>query len=338
MSKVGIRQVAKHAGVSTATVSHALRNPGRVAERTRQKVLAAVKETGYTPNSLGVSLRTAKSGNIVAIIPDITDSHNSDIIKAIQRVAREKGYSVLLGNTAGSAEMEREFARMTASRQADGIISLSHRLPFDFDPASDSISSLPPIVNGSEPVGINGIPTVIVDDEQAGFDATNHLIQYGHKRIAVITGDMDTPSSRDRLRGFQRAMRAAGIEFTTRQIANSNYSIEGGEQGVRQLLMQDQTPTAICCFSDEIALGAMARLRQAGLRVPEDVSVIGFDGINFGRYSNPALTTIEQPASEIGETCARLLFKLLGGETLERETHILPHTLKIRGSTAPLLA
>lgn len=336
MAKVGIKDVAAKAGVSTATVSHALRNPNRVAASTREKVLAAVEEIGYTPNNLGVSLRTAKSGNIVAIIPDITDSHNSGIINAIEKVARQHGYSVLLGNSQGSEQREREFAMMTASRQADGIILLSHRLPFKLSSDRPNLDELPPLVNGCEPLGIDGIASVTIDDKKAGYDAAEHLIHYGHTRIAAITGDMRSPSSINRLAGFKQAMRDAKIPFDDSQIITEDYSMQGGERGVRQLLMLKNRPTAICCFSDEIALGAMARLRQNGLSVPEDVSVIGFDGIEFGRYSNPPLTTIAQPASEIGETCAKLLIRLLAGEKLDKFEYTLPHTLKIRGSTRPI--
>jgi len=304
MAKVGIKDVAIRAGVSIATVSHALRNPNRVAKSTREKVLEAVKEIGYTPNNMGVSLRTAKSKNIVTIIPDITDSHNSDIITAIEKVAYQHGYSVLLGNSQGLEEREREFANMTASRQADGIILLSHKLPFTL-PGDGDISRLPPLVNGCEPLNLEGIPTVCIDDIKAGFDAAKHLIDYGHKDIGVITGDMSSPSSDLRLQGFMSAISQA------------------------KLLLGD-CPTAICCFSDEIALGAMAKLRHNGIQVPEDISVIGFDGIKFGKYSNPALTTILQPAAEIGEICTRILVQLLEGERPSKIRHVLPHSLKIR--------
>lgn len=173
MAKVGIKDIAARAGVSIATVSHALRNPGRVAEGTRKKVLAAAEAVGYMPNNLAVSLRTARSGNIVAIIPDVADSYNSGIIKAIEKVAHRRGYSVLLGDTQGSPEREREFAAMTRSRQADGIILMSHRIPFDLDRKRLSTDELPPLVNGCEFTGSDAFPTVSVDDVQAAVDATD---------------------------------------------------------------------------------------------------------------------------------------------------------------------
>jgi len=176
---------------------------------------------------------------------------------------------------------------------------------------------------------------VCIDDIKAGFDAAKHLIDYGHKDIGVITGDMSSPSSDLRLQGFMSAISQAGLKVSQEKIVNAEYSMEGGERGVSKLLLGD-CPTAICCFSDEIALGAMAKLRHNGIQVPEDISVIGFDGIKFGKYSNPALTTILQPAAEIGEICTRILVQLLEGERPSKIRHVLPHSLKIRGSTSPV--
>lgn len=331
MPKVGIKDIAAEAGVSIATVSNAFRNPGRVSDGTRRRVLEAARRVGYTPNRLGVSLRTARSGNIVVIIPDIADSHNARLIAGIESVAQEKGYSVLLGNTHGSARREREYAAMARSRQADGIILMSHRLPFRADTAEE----LPPMVNGCEFTGHAGIPFVSIDDRQAAVDATRHLLGLGHRRIAAITGDMESTSSRNRLAGFREAMAAAGLEAGDDRVAYADYTVEGGAAATRELLLPRERPTAVFCFSDEMAIGCMHALRAQGFEVPRDMSVIGIDGIEFARYTHPPLTTIEQPTEEIGACCARILFGLLDGERPERLTHILPHQLVVRESTAP---
>ena len=332
MSKVGIKDIALEAGVSTATVSNALRNSGRVSEATRRRVLAAAEKSGYTPNRLAANLRTSRSGNIVVIIPDVADTLNGQIIDGIERVARSHGYSVLLGNTRGSPRREREFAEMTRSRQADGIILMSHRMPFD---ASGGIDELPPLVNGCEDTGIAGIPRVAVDDVKAAEDATQHLLDLGHRHIAVVTGDMESASSRARLGGFRRAMHGAGLEVGPDQVVFGNYLPEDGERAARQLMAQRSRPTAVFCFSDEMAMGCMHALRELGFDVPRDVSVMGFDGIPFSRYMVPPLTTIAQPTEEIGAACARILLGLIEGETPDRLTTYLPHELVVRGSTAP---
>lgn len=334
MAKIGIKDIAAKAGVSIATVSHALRNPGRVSAATRSKVLAAAKEVGYTPNNLAVSLRTARSGNIVAIIPDVADSYNSGLIKSIEKIAHRRGYSVLLGDTQGSEQREREFAAMTRSRQADGIILMSHRLPFDLGKGM-SVADLPPIVNGSEFTGHEGIPTVSIDNVQAAIDATRHLIDFGHRDIAVITGDMNSTSARDRLTGFRRAMQEAGLPLNESLVAYGDYSVQSGELATERLLLQRVRPTAIFCFSDEIALGCMYTLRQHGFCVPDDVSVIGVDNIPFAKYFAPPLTTVAQPVDEIGSTCANLLIDMLEGRKSEQWRHIVPHKLIVRESTAP---
>ena len=335
MAKVGIKDIAAKAGVSIATVSHALRNPKRVSEATRKKVLAAADEYGYAPNSLAQSLRTARSGNIVTIIPDVADSHNSGIIKAIEKVAHSRGYSVLLGDTQGSEEREREFAAMTRSRQADGIILMSHRMPFQAKEGRLSMDDLPPLVNGCESTGHDGVPTVSIDDYRAAIDATQHLIDLGHEDIAVVTGDMHSTSSRNRLEGFRAAMQKAAIPVNEKLIEFGTYTLDGGEQATKTLLMQKQRPTAIFCFSDEIALGCMYSLRRHGFLVPDDVSVIGFDNIPFAKYFAPPLTTIAQPAAEIGRLCASLLLDIIDGNEPESNTHILPHELLVRESTGP---
>jgi LacI family repressor for deo operon, udp, cdd, tsx, nupC, and nupG len=337
MKKVGIKDIAAEAGVSIATVSHALRNPGRVADATRQKVLLAADKAGYTPNRLAASLRTARSGNIVVIIPDVADSYNAGIIKAIEKVAHGRGYSVLLGDSQGSEAREREFAAMTRSRQADGIILLSHRFPFDPGRGKSAPRDLPPIVNGCEYTGHKGVPLVAIDDKQAARDATMHLVGLGHRDIAVITGDMASRSSRDRLAGFRQAMRAAGIRVNPNRVIEGEYTLQGGERAAQAMLLQESRPTAVFCFSDEIAFGCMYALRQSGFSVPQDISIIGFDDIPFARYFDPALTTIAQPADAIGATCASLLMDLIDGRPPLKSRHILPHELLVRASTRRLV-
>jgi LacI family repressor for deo operon, udp, cdd, tsx, nupC, and nupG len=334
MAKIGIKDIAARAGVSIATVSHSFRNPGRVSDATREKVLAAADEIGYSPNSLAASLRTARSGNIVAIFPDVADSHNARIIKAIEKVAQSRGYSVLLGDTQGSAEREREFAAMARSRQADGIILMSHRLPFNMH--NQSWGDIPPLVSGCEFTGHEAVPLVAIDDYQASIDATRHLIDFGHREIAVITGDTESTSTKDRLRGFRKAMADAGLTPKENLMYFGDYTLDCGEAATETLLLQKHRPTAIFCFSDEIALGCMYTLRQHDYLVPDDISVMGFDNIPFAKYFAPPLTTIAQPTEAIGTLCAELLFDLIDGGKPEYARHVLPHELIIRESTRRL--
>ena len=334
--KVGIKDIAAETGVSIATVSHALRNPDRVSDETRKKVLAAAEKAGYTPNRMAASLRTARSGNIVVIIPDITDSLNGKIISGIEAVARARGYSVLLGNTKGSEKREREFASLTLSSQADGIILMSHRMPFAPGPGGLRVDEIPPMVNGCEDTGFEEIPLVAIDDQQAALDATEYLLSLGHRDIAVITGDMESTSSRRRLEGYRQAMGDAGLAVNDSWVVFGNYLPEAGESAARELMMQKVRPTAIFCFSDEMAIGCMHALKGQGFSVPADVSVMGFDGIPFARYAAPPLTTVAQPTDKIGAECARILLDIIEGNPPETLRNYLPHELVVRESTSPI--
>jgi LacI family repressor for deo operon, udp, cdd, tsx, nupC, and nupG len=335
MAKIGIKDIAAKAGVSIATVSHAFRNPARVSDATREKVLATAREVGYSPNRLAASLRTSRSGNIVAIIPDIANGFNSAIIKAIEKVAHTNGYSVLLGDTQGMADREREFASMTRSQQADGIVLMSHRVPFDAA-ANGRWVGLPPMVSACEYSGYDDFPSTGIDDRKAAIDATRHLIDYGHRDIALITGEIETSSSRDRVKGFRDAMSDAGLPVRARLIMTGEYSASWGERATALLLQRKVRPTAIFCFSDEIALGSMFALRQQGFNVPRDMSVMGFDNIQFAAYFAPPLTTVAQPREEIGKLAADLLFDLINGISPARMRHVLEHQLVIRDSTRAL--
>lgn len=333
MTKVGIKDIAAQTGVSIATVSHAFRNPGRVSDRTRIKVLEAAERLGYSPNHQAASLRTARSGNIVAIIPDITGSYNSRIIKGIERVAHSRGYSVLLGNTQGSEEREKEYAAMIKSRQADGIILMSHRIPFKTDTLDTHGKGLPPIVNGSEFTGDEGIPSVLIDDRQAAIDAVTHLLDLGHRKIGVITGDMESTSSQRRLEGYHQAMQQAGLEAGDHHVIHGEYTMKGGERAALEILGKESQPTAIFCFSDEIAIGCVHSLRNHGIDVPGDISIVGFDDVPMAKYCAPPLTTIAQPAEDVGATCATILLDIIDGGKPLHFRHILPHKLIVREST-----
>ena len=196
------------------------------------------------------------------------------------------------------------------------------------------IAALPPLVNGCEYTGYDGFPTVSIDDVQAGMDATMHLIDYGHRDIAVITGDMNSTSSKDRLKGFELAMAKSRLTRRECLIVYGDYTLKCGETATEKLLIQKVRPTAIFCFSDEIALGCMYALRQHGYQVPDDISVIGFDNIPFAKYFAPPLTTIRQDFAELGRRCLHVLLGRIEGEPVPLRV-VVPVELVVRESTAP---
>jgi LacI family repressor for deo operon, udp, cdd, tsx, nupC, and nupG len=328
--------IARKAGVSMATVSRTLNNPGRVSEKTRELVMKVVEDMGYTPNRLAASLRHGRSHNIAIMLPDITNPYFSPIVRSIEQISLARGYSVILKDTQDDPMLERAFAEMVKTRQVDGIITNSQRIPFDVDPTLPLQEQLPPIVNASEFCDLDGIPKVGVDNVAIGKDAAEHLLSLGHRRIAVITGTAHILSSQQREQGFRAALQQAELKFDEKLLYQGDYSCESGVAGVRAIMQLKQRPTAFFCFGDQVAIGALHALRELGYRVPDDVSVIGVDGIALSQYSAPPLTTVAQPLTLIGETCATLLIDLVEGKRPEKLVHILPHQLLIRASTGPV--
>jgi LacI family repressor for deo operon, udp, cdd, tsx, nupC, and nupG len=324
-----IIDVAQRAGVSTATVSRALSRPELVSEPVRARVQAAVKELGYQLNVAGRSLRTLRSLKILVTVPDISNPFFSNVIRGAEQAARASGFSVVLGDTSHDPALEDQYAAMVLGREVDGLVFLGHRLPAPLAALTDA-SDAPPIVNGCEYSPGLGVSGVHIDNASAGHDATRLLIELGHRRIGVITGPLESPLSRDRLSGVEAAASQAGphVELSVRQ---GDFSVEAGFDEARRLIAEGVR--AIFCFSDEMAIGALHAGRAEGLSCPEDISVIGFDDIRFAEHTAPPLTTIRQPAADIGRRAVELLVQHIRGELDAPKVLTLPHELIVRGST-----
>jgi LacI family transcriptional regulator, repressor for deo operon, udp, cdd, tsx, nupC, and nupG len=330
-----IYEVAKRAGVSASTVSRVLSRPGVVSPATRRRVLETVEEMGYAPNSVARNLRTRRTDKILVTVPDISNPFFSLIIQGIEGAAQRAGYTVLLGNTQHDEKHEDRYARMLKRKEADGLIFLGHRLP---RAAAELVATLAPrcapVVHGCEYSPALGVASVHIDNTAAASDAMEHLYALGHRRIGVITGPLISPLSRDRLLGTMTRARAMGAEGQL-SVRHGDFSIESGAALAETLLSREDRPTALFCFNDEMAIGAIASARRRGLRVPDDLSVVGFDDIKFARHIDPPLTTISQPMREIGEGTVRLLLEILRGDEIQPVSVTLPHQLTVRGSTAP---
>ena len=281
MATLGIKDIAALANVSPATVSRVFSSPDLVSKKTLNKVQKVIDEVGYRPNRIGASLRTRKSGNIVAIIPDITNPVNAGIIRAIEQGAHTAGYSVLLGDTQGLQEREQHYADLVSHGQADGILLFCSRIPFKTNPNLPLAPQLPPMVNGNERIESEDVVQVAVDNVAAAKAAVEHLISFGHKHIAAITGPDDIASSNERLQGYKQGLKEAGIALDDGLQLVGEYNVESGMRCAGQLLLLRQRPTAIFCFNDDMAIGVMKFLQKQGFSVPEDISVMGFDDINY---------------------------------------------------------
>jgi LacI family repressor for deo operon, udp, cdd, tsx, nupC, and nupG len=327
-----IHDVAVHAAVSIATVSRALSNPEKLSDATRRRVLQSVRELGYSPNAAAKSLRTLTTRKLLVTVPDIANPFFSLIIQGIEEAAMREGYSVLLGDTRHDLQREELYTQMFLRREADGLIFLGHSLSKSLKSWIREKSGVAPIVNGCEYSPSLGVPSAHIDNATAARDAMDHLYGLGHRHIGIITGNLASPLSRDRLRGVSARARAEGA---SRQltVVNGDFSIDSGIAAASRLLALPSPPTAIFCFNDEMAIGVLEYANRMHRRVPEQLSVIGFDDIRFARYVTPALTTISQPMLDIGRETVRLLLAILTGALTKPVSVTLPHKLEIRDST-----
>jgi len=269
-------------------------------------------------------------------VPDISNPFFSLILQGIEDEAHRNGYAVLVGDTQHDPKREARYVMMLLRQEADGLIFLGHRLP---KPAAALVRTLAPryapVVNGCEFSPRLGVPSVHIDNATAAAEAMDHLYRLGHRRIGILTGPLVSPLSRDRLTGATSRARAERAERDL-IVVQGDFSIEAGVAGAERLLDRREPPTAVFCFNDEMAMGVIEAAGQRRVRVPRDLSVIGFDDIRFARHIDPPLTTIAQPMRAIGEGTVRLLLEILNGnETTVPESVTLPHTLTIRSSTAP---
>ncbi len=331
--KATMRDVAARAGVSTATVSRVLSRPGLVAEVTRQAVLAAIEETGFLINQQARNLRRQRTGTVVVVLPDISNPFFSDVIEGLHETAQAAGYSVLIGDTHGDPVRLAEYFDAVASQRADGVIALQAAIPRRLL-EDEARRRATPLVMACEYLPGAGIPTVRIDNVAAAEGAVLHLAALGHRRIAHLAGPQSMVLGPDRHAGYLRALRGSFLPVEDGLVAEGDFSIASGEALTAGLLRQAEPPTAIFASNDEMALGALIALAAAGLKVPDDVSVVGFDDIRFARTCTPALTTVHQPRRAIGELAMAKLLAVIAGLVPAQIETVLPAELVERGSTA----
>ncbi|MEM9529753.1 MAG: LacI family DNA-binding transcriptional regulator [Pseudomonadota bacterium] len=344
MSSASIKQVARIAGVSIATVSRFMNSPEKVSEKTREKVQAAIAQTGYTPNTLAQSFRRGRTNIVMVVLPSIGDPFFTGVMRGIRRTAAERGYSILINETQFNTMTADEIAAMVVSRQTDGIILLASMSPFGNEVLSAKSHRALPIVVGCETVApeLAAYPSVHVDNVAAASEATAYLIAQGHRRIGMIGGSTSSLLTRDREAGYRQAMAQAGLEVASGWMVNGDLSIDGAISATRRLLALTPRPTAVFCTTDEMAIGCLHAARSAGLSIPQDLSLMGFDDTRYARVMSPPLTTVSQPAQEIGEqVMATLCAEIERGrpaaasEDAENRSVIVPHQLVLRESVAP---
>lgn len=327
-----MKDVALRANVSTATVSRALMNPDKVSQSTRNKVEQAAQDVGYLPQSQGRNMKRNESRTLLVIVPDICDPFFSEIIRGIEIAAAENGYLVLIGDCAHQNQQGKTFLDLIITKQIDGMLLLGSRLPFDA--SIEEQRNLPPMVMANEFAPELELPTVHIDNLTASFNAVNYLHNLGHQRIGCIAGPEEMPLCHYRLQGYVQALRRSGLPIDPHYIARGNFTYEAGANAMEQLLALPQPPTAIFCHSDIMALGALSLAKRRGLKVPGDLSIIGFDNISLSEFCDPPLTTVSQPRFTIGREAMLLLLDQINGHSVRSGSRLLDCELIVRGSTA----
>jgi len=328
-----IYDVARLAGVSTATVSRALNGTARIAPATQAAIDAAVEQLGYRPNSIARSLVTKSTQTIALLLPDISNPFYAALVSGIQEYVLSHDHTMLLCTTEGNAEREEQYLQLLRAKQVDGALVDGLVLPADR--LARFVADGFPIVCLDRDIDSAAIPVVQVDNHLGGKMATQHLVVLGHKRIAHITGAPVLGISKERQAGYAEALETAGIGFDHRLIAIGTFTEDGGYRAARDLLLLNPELTAIFAANDLTAVGALNAIAESGRRVPDDVSVVGFDDLRLASYTSPPLTTVRQPATRIARLASELLIGLTRGDEVGQMRHLLEPSLVIRSSTAP---
>lgn len=326
---VTIQEVAKEADVSVATVSRYLNNPEVVASKTRMRVEASIKKLNYEPSLLGRNLRKLESKLLIVLIPGISNPFYTEIIDGIEDTAIEQGYNILLCQTDSDPEREETYFNLMKNKLAAGMITMDPTVNRD---KITHIASRFPLVQCSEYDETGIVSYVSIDNKAAAYEAVKHLIDQGHSKIGMVNSDEKFLYARERKAGFVQAMEEAGIKLEKKWIyTTKNLEFDSGRNAMWHYLRQDELPTAIFSVSDILAVGLMNEAQKHNIKVPHDMSVIGFDNIAFANMFNPPLTTIGQPMYEMGQIAAKMLIDKINEKDVASST--LNHELIVREST-----
>lgn len=309
---VTINDIAKAANVSKATVSYVLNDKPGVSEKTRRKILQIIKELNYFPNAVARGLAGKTIGMLGLVIPDITDMFYASIIRGVEQAANSFHYTLNLCTTHADPEKEREVVDLFTSGRVDGLIVMTYHLQKDYLAALKERSI--PFVFIDSPIEDESIYTVIVDNKKAGYTATEYLINAGHREIAFIHGSRDAWDNDYRFQGYCQALRDHGLVLRNHLIKTGDFQRFEGYQAAKGLLISSQRPTAIFAANDQMALGVLHAASELGLKIPEDLAVIGFDDIEAAALVDPALTTVSQPTLEMGKKAVELVVALINGK------------------------
>ncbi|MCF6094250.1 LacI family transcriptional regulator [Microaerobacter geothermalis] len=336
--KVTIKDVAERAQVSVATVSRVLNQSKPVSPEIQDKVMRAVNELGFNPNPVARSLVMKKSLLIGVLIPNIANMFFSVLVRGLEEECYKQQYTTLLCNTNGEIDKELHYLNLMKDKYVDGVVILTSSLKeehiqfFEENPI--------PVVFASQSNNGGGMFDCInIDDFQAAYDATSFLIKWGHKKIGLLSGPLtDMESGFSRYSGFRKALEEHNLDFYEKWFSEGTYDIYSGFLRGKEILSRKERPTAIFCASDTMAMGLIHAADEIGIRVPDEISVMGFDDIPMAEAFRPGLTTVRQPIFELGAKAAKMLMEQIQKKSNhKKQLKILPHEIVVRKSCLKLL-
>nr|WP_306813105.1 LacI family DNA-binding transcriptional regulator [Paenibacillus soyae] len=330
MMKATIYDIAKEAGVSIATVSHVINGKGKISKERREEIRGIMARMGYKPSMIASALTSKKTYALGLLVPDISNPFFAEIARAVEDEGQRHGYSVFICSTDNQDEKVERYAALLQQKKVDGVI---------IGTGMKDPSALEPLLHDNVPIALLArelpsvnVPTVIVDDYAGGAAAAEHLIALGHRRLAVLAEQESISSSRERVRGFRQAAEAAGVTLDPALVRSSG--MKDSKDRALELLQGENRPTAVFCCNDMLAIGALRAAKQAGLCIPQDCSIVGFDDTVLASVTD--LTTIAQPIERLGQTAVQLLLRHIGQPGERSERIVLPPVLVMRQSSSAL--
>lgn len=331
-SRPTIREVAARAGVSHQTVSRVINSSERVNADTRERVEIAITELGYQPNAIARSMARGRTHTLACIAPNMTDFTYASVMEGAEIESRSQGYFLFTASASDEKNFNTLIEQLFGSRRAEGLLMIT---PYIDHQHTELHHDVPTVYVGADPHQ-DHTSLVTLDNTAAGLLATQHLIELGHQRIAHIIGPRIEYSAQNRLKGYRAALDSAGLHPDLRLIVEGDWSATSGYRAVNQLFDQKVSFSAIFAQNDRMAIGAIRALRELGIKVPDAVSVIGFDDMPLASYFDPPLTTIKQDTYLMGSEAAQLLIRLIEHPDREKTSIYLPGELVIRHSTATI--
>ncbi|ABO68060.1 MULTISPECIES: catabolite control protein A [Geobacillus] len=328
---VTIYDVAREANVSMATVSRVVNGNPNVKPSTRKKVLEAIERLGYRPNAVARGLASKKTTTVGVIIPDISSIFFAELARGIEDIATMYKYNIILSNSDQNKDKELHLLNTMLAKQVDGILFMGGTITEEH--VAEFQKSSVPIVLAATIEPNETIPSVNIDYEQAAFEAVTYLLERGNRRVAYVTGPTDDPINQRKLAGYRRALEEHGVPYDEELVVEGDNSYDSGLEAYEKIAELAERPTAVFAGTDEMALGIIHSAQDQGVRVPDELEVVGFDNTRLATMVRPRLTTVVQPMYDIGAVAMRLLTKYMNKEHVDNHIVVLPHRLEVREST-----